>query len=230
MFDARKIKQTDLGALEEFTQKVEERLLEAWKSNDTATISSEIEKFLRVVEKNGPIESLLKGFYSPKDIYLWLFSVDHITMTYGMKYDGISLEKLSPGTKGVILLMLYLEMDKSDNRPLIVDQPEENLDNQSVYGILTTYFREAKKRRQIIVITHNPNLVVNTDADQIIVAQSKEDESLDIRPITYKSGSIENTFSEGHVSHPGIRELCCDILEGGTEAFSMRDKRYASKH
>lgn len=230
MFDARKIKQTDLGTLEEFTQKVEERLLEAWKSNDTATTSSEIEKFLRAVEKNGPIENLLKGSYSPKDIYLWLFSVDHITMTYGMKYDGISLEKLSPGTKGVILLMLYLEMDKSDNRPLIVDQPEENLDNQSVYGILTTYFREAKKHRQIIVITHNPNLVVNTDADQIIVAQSKEDESLEVRPITYKSGAIENTFSAGHASHPGIRELCCDILEGGTEAFSMRDKRYASKH
>ncbi len=229
MFDARKIKQTELGSLEDFIQKVEEHLLDAWKTNDTTTISQEVEKILIIIENAGQIELLLKGSYSTKDVYLWLFSIDHIAMTYGMKYDGISLEKLSPGTKGVILLMLYLEMDKSDNRPLIVDQPEENLDNQSVYGILTTYFREAKKRRQIIVITHNPNLVVNTDADQIIIAQSKEDESLDIRPISYKSGAIENTLPVGHVDYPGIREICCDILEGGTEAFAMRDRRYANK-
>lgn len=80
------------------------------------------------------------------------------------------------------------------------------------------------------MITHNPNLVVNTDADQIIIAQSKEDESQEVRPISYRSGAIENTFTLGHEKYPGIRELACDILEGGTEAFSMRDRRYAMKH
>lgn len=231
IFNARKFKQIKQGSLEEFVQNVEEKLLPAWKNNDLSLIVTEISRILRDIEENGAlIEDLLKGAYNIQDVYSWLFSIDHINMTYGIKYDGVSLEKLSPGTKGVILLMLYLEMDKTDNSPLIVDQPEENLDNQSVYGILTAYFREAKKRRQIIVITHNPNLVVNTDADQIIVAQSQSDDALEIRSITYKSGAIENTFAYGHPQHPGIKELCCDILEGGTEAFSMRDRRYSSRH
>lgn len=70
-----------------------------------------------------------------------------------------------------MLLLLYLTIDAEDDRPLIIDQPEENLDPQSIFQELVHRFREAKKRRQIIIVTHNANLVVNTDADQIIVAQ-----------------------------------------------------------
>lgn len=229
MFDSRKIKQTGLGTLEEFTEKVEEKLLEPWQANDAAKASLHLQQILTTLEKQDSLQELLKTAYNKKDVLQWLFSTAHIKMMYGMKYDGVTLNKLSPGTKGVILLMLYLEMDKADNRPLIVDQPEENLDNESVFNILTRYFREAKKRRQIIVITHNPNLVVNTDADQIIVASSHEDEDLDVRPISYASGSIENTYPQGHAKYPGIRELACNILEGGEEAFAKRDKRYATK-
>ena len=225
IFNATKIKQTNLGDLDSFIERVEKRLLDAWNINDLNVIVSETQSILQDLEKSTSPEDLTKGSYGIKDIYTWLFSVEHISISYGMKYDGISLEKLSPGTKGVILLMLYLEMNQSDIRPLIVDQPEENLDNQSVYGILKAYFRKAKKRRQIIVITHNPNLVVNTDADQIIVAQTHEDEKLDIRPISYISGALENS-KESDPNAVGIRELVCDILEGGKEAFRMRDQRY----
>jgi ABC-type multidrug transport system ATPase subunit len=67
-------------------------------------------------------------------------------------------------------------MDSDDTRPLIVDQPEENLDSESIFSLLSHYFRTAKVRRQVIVITHNPNLVVNTDADQVIIATAERKE------------------------------------------------------
>ena len=78
---------------------------------------------------------------------------DHIKLTYGLKYNHVELEKLSPGTKGIVLLILYLGIDIDDTRPLIVDQPDENLDNESIYTLLTAYFKSAKCRRQIILIT-----------------------------------------------------------------------------
>ena len=100
-----------------------------------------------------------------QDVREWLYGVDHIRLTYGLKYNGVDLENLSPGTKGIVLLILYLGMDVSDTRPLIVDQPDENLDNESIYEFLTAYFKSAKTRRQILLITHNPNLVVNADSE-----------------------------------------------------------------
>jgi ABC-type cobalamin/Fe3+-siderophores transport system ATPase subunit len=90
----------------------------------------------------------------------------HIRLSYGLKYNGTDLEKLSPGTKGIVFLILYLGMDTDDTRPLIVDQPDENLDNESIYELLTEYFKRAKERRRIILITHSPNLIVNGDSAQ----------------------------------------------------------------
>ena len=68
-----------------------------------------------------------------------------------------------------MLLIFYLLVD-NDDIPLIIDQPEENLDNQTVYKLLVPSIKEAKNRRQIIIVTHNPNLAVVCDAEQIIHA------------------------------------------------------------
>lgn len=76
---------------------------------------------------------------------------------------------------------------------------------------LVPLFRKIKKYRQVIVVTHNANLVVNADAEQIIVAENIDEN------ISYKSGSIENTE---------IREKICQILEGGRVAFASREKKY----
>lgn len=143
-------------------------------------------------------------------------------LSYGLKYNGVELEKLSPGTKGIVLLILYLGMDIADTRPLIVDQPDENLDNESIYELLTTYFKTAKTRRQIILITHNPNLVVNGDSEQVIVASASRREA-GLPHITYRSGALENNTPEGQ----GIRQEVCRILEGGSDAFRKRERRYA---
>src|SRR5437899_7978310 len=108
-------------------------------------------------------------------------------------------------------------MDVADTRPLIVDQPDENLDNESIYELLTTYFKTAKTRRQIILITHNPNLVVNGDSEQVIVASCARREN-GLPHITYHSGSLENKSPE----ECGIRQQVCRILEGGSNAFRKR--------
>ena len=157
-----------------------------------------------------------------QDVFEWLYEVEHVRFSYGLKYNSVDLEKLSPGTKGIVLLILYLGMDVADIRPLIVDQPDENLDNESIYELLTGYFKAAKKRRQIILITHNPNLVVNADSEQVIVAAAVRRED-GLPSITYHSGSLENDTSEER----GIRQSVCRILEGGSNAFRKRERRYA---
>jgi predicted ATP-dependent endonuclease of OLD family len=120
--------------------------------------------------------------------------------------------------RGIVLLMLYLAIDRWDERPLVVDQPEENLDPQSVYEQLVAYFRIAKQRRQVILVTHNPNLVVNTDADQVIVAAAVREKPDELPVITYTSGGLEDAE---------IRAAVCRILEGGERAFRERERRYA---
>ncbi|MCH9674389.1 MAG: ATP-binding protein [Gammaproteobacteria bacterium] len=146
----------------------------------------------------------------------WMYSTAHIEISYGIQYEGLEIERLSPGTRGIVLLLLYLAIDNEDDRPLIIDQPEENLDPKSIFDELVTRFRTAKLRRQIIIVTHNANLVVNTDAEQVIVATCGPHRPNELPEITYQAGSLED---------PEIRRSVCDILEGGEEAFRERARR-----
>ena len=75
-----------------------------------------------------------------KNVAAWLYNTEHIKLRYGIEYDGVAIEQLSPGTRGVVLLLLYLAVDLQDQRPLIVDQPEENLDPNSVFEELVPHF------------------------------------------------------------------------------------------
>jgi predicted ATPase len=99
--------------------------------------------------------------------------------------------------------------------PLVIDQPEDNLDNKSVYEILVTFLKKAKTRRQIIMVTHNPNLAVVADAEQIIhVSIDKKNKQNDFR---FQSGAIEN---------PALNKAVVDILEGTLPAFDNRRLKY----
>lgn len=174
------------------------------------------------------IESQLREGYTLADFDDWLLDASHFTVVSALKFDDTDLHLLSPGQKGIVLLMLYLGLDKADTRPLIIDQPEDNLDNLSVYRDLIRLFRDRKADRQIILITHNPNLVVNTDAEQVIVAAYDGKG----RPrVAYESGSLENQ-AEQLPDVPvedlanGILEKVCEILEGGHTAFSSRRRVY----
>ncbi|CAB3774695.1 TrlF family AAA-like ATPase [Paraburkholderia humisilvae] len=193
-------------------------LMAAWETGDATEAAAALFDFVKAKEAalktHMPENADFRGW--ARSISDWLYSTDHITVGYGLQYDGVDIEQLSPGTRGIVLLLLYLAIDAEDDRPLIIDQPEENLDPQSIFQELVHRFRDAKKRRQIIIVTHNANLVVNTDADQVIVAQCGPHRSGRLPVIAYESGSLEN---------PQIRQHVCDILEGGERAFKERARR-----
>jgi len=146
----------------------------------------------------------------PQRIATWLYDVSHIEVRYSIVYDATPIDRLSPGTRGIVLLLLYLAVDIHDRRPLFIDQPEENLDPQSVFDQLVPHFRAARLRRQVIVVTHNANLVVNTDADQVAIASSERRFEGGLPTITYESGSLEN---------PKIRAAVCRLQKAVNALF-----------
>lgn len=118
--------------------------------------------------------------------------------------------KLSLGQQQSILLSLMLS--SSGNYPLIIDQPEDHLDGEFIYKTLVPVLRQAKERRQIIIVTHNPNIAVLGDAEQIIILKS-----------TNTKSSITGV---GSIDEPSIKESTCNVLEGAREAFRRRAKIY----
>lgn len=139
-----------------------------------AAMTAFLTKYLRELLSHAPYARNQQAEFRAwsKQFTNWLFGTAHITIRYEISYDGVDISKLSPGTRGIVLLLLYLALDDSDDRPLIIDQPEENLDPKSVFDELVALFIAAKAKRQVIMVTHNANLVINTDADQIIVAEA----------------------------------------------------------
>jgi ABC-type lipoprotein export system ATPase subunit len=203
-------------------KKTEEQLLAAWKMGTAAEVATAMEafrvKFSKDLLASMPPSIKPEGRSSwIQSVAAWLYSTDHISIEYGIQYEGVAIEQLSPGTRGIVLLLLYLAVDLQDVRPLIIDQPEENLDPNSVFEELVPHFREASKRRQVIIVTHNANLVVNTDADQVIVAHSARQSADSLPFFSYDCGSLENSE---------IRTSVCQILEGGERAFLERERRY----
>lgn len=203
-------------------QMAERSLMQAWETGSAQAATDAMAAF-RAENQDALLENALvdksdQAQYRAwsKQFAKWLYNTDHITIEYSVDYDGVDIRKLSPGTRGIVLLLLYLALDDTDDRPLIIDQPEENLDPKSIFDELVGLFQAAKANRQVIMVTHNANLVVNTDADQIIVAEAGPHRPGELPPITYRSGGLENA---------AIRKAVCDILEGGERAFKERARR-----
>lgn len=159
------------------------------------------------------IENQMRAGYTVEDLYNFLFALSYLKPRYVLKMGDKELAQLSPGERGALLLVFYLLVDK-DNAPLVVDQPEHNLDNQTIYELLVPAIKKSKKNRQIVIITHSPNLAVVCDADQIIWAD------LDIADgykVSYQSGSLEN---------PTANKKVVEILEGTWGAFLNRSEKY----
>jgi hypothetical protein len=199
-----------------------EVLKPAWETGSAAEVQAAMTAFmaryLKDLLSHAPYAQTQQSEFRAwsKQFAHWLFGTHHIAVRYEISYDGVDIRKLSPGTRGIVLLLLYLALDDSDDRPLIIDQPEENLDPKSVFDELVPLFTAAKAKRQVIMVTHNANLVINTDADQIIVAEAGQHPSGGLPPIGYVAGGLENT---------AIRKAVCDTLEGGEAAFRERARR-----
>jgi len=223
LFDRRKKKDLPFLDEQEFLEGYRKTLLSSWQTAETKHIKDALAGLIDAIGKTtGDMDAKLTSRSTRLQLYDWLFSTAHISMEYGLTYQNVPLEALSPGTRGVVLLVLYLAMDQHDVRPVIIDQPEGNLDNSSVYDSLVPFLRRAKKKRQMILVTHNPNLVVAADADQVIVATATKDATAKHPKITYTCGSLEQV---GDLT--SIREQAVRLLEGGKAPFKLRDKRWA---
>ena len=168
----------------------------------------------------------------PKDVLCDFLSKNWYSITYDLVYQGDSFKSMSPGKQAFVILKLLLEFSKR-KCPILIDQPEDSLDNRAIYTELVAYLRSKKKERQIILVSHNPNVVVGADAEQVIVANQHGADSRNEGEVKfqYHSGALEDSQRKDPsvptvLASQGIREHVCDILEGGVEAFSRREKKY----
>jgi AAA domain, putative AbiEii toxin, Type IV TA system len=156
-----------------------------------------------------PDRSILKG-HKLESLYDLVFGLTFLEPYYILQSRGMPLDRLSPGQKGTLLLLFYLLLDPS-RRPLLLDQPDENLDGDTINELLVPAIKEAKQRRQVVVITHNPNVAVVADADQVIVA------SMPGEYFEYECGAIERSKTNAQI---------VKYLEGTWPAFKNRGGKY----
>ena len=150
-----------------------------------------------------PLESII-------DLRLW-FPEDDLEITFGSKNSQISSG--SPGQKAAALLAFILPYGRE---PLLLDQPEDDLDNELIYRLIVQQLRTIKSKRQVIVVTHNANVVVNGDAEMVL-------------PL--KVASSETRVQEpASIQKRQVRQEICNILEGGEQAFEQRYKRIHLEH
>lgn len=127
-----------------------------------------------------------------------------------VSYPQRDFRKLSLGQQQSVLLALMLTSEST--APLVVDQPEDNLDSEFIYKTLVPVIRAAKERRQVIVVTHNANIAVLGDAELIIALKATNDKGVIV--------------TRGSIDHKPTCDLACDILEGSREAFDRRAAVY----
>ena len=187
--------------------------------------------FNRALEGDMP----LKGIYrqNQEKFINDLLSNNWYELKHDVIYGGDSFEQMSAGKKAFVVLKLILDFSKR-TCPILIDQPEDDLDNRAIYSELVTYIKSKKIDRQIILVTHNANVVVNADSELVIVANQQGSNSPNTsgKKFEYASGSLEFTkpLNESEpltLYRQGIREHVCEILEGGDRAFKLREKKYA---
>ena len=159
-------------------------------------------------------------------------------VTYNVKMGDDLIDEMSPGKKALVLLKLLISLAESKS-PILIDQPEDDLDNKSISDDLITFIKKKKIERQIIVVTHNANVVVSGDAEQVIVANQRGNTTPNNKfRFEYRTGSIEDdlpvyddsgTIIDGILNAQGIQQHICDILEGSEKAFAKRKNKYNIK-
>ena len=173
-----------------------------------------------------------KGGYIVNNVVSELLSSNWFDITYHLEYEKDSFSDMSQGKKSFVILKLLL--DYSDKKcPILLDQPEDSLDNRAIYNELVDYLRKKKLDRQLIIVTHNSNVVVSADSENVIVANQNgsKNRNRDNLKFQYVNGALENTSLKNEkeklvLESQGIREHVCEILEGGVEAFKKREQKY----
>ena len=176
-----------------------------------------------------------KNYNTNQNVINEFFTNNWFDISFELFYQDDMFTEMSPGKQAFVILKLLLEFS-TKKCPILIDQPEDSLYNRAIYNELVQYLRVKKKQRQIILVTHNPNVVVSADSENIIVANQNGKNSKNKNKIRfqYVNGSLEHSNSKDEsneivLDSQGIREHVCEILEGGKEAFEKREKKYGFK-
>ncbi|MGP5507374.1 TrlF family AAA-like ATPase [Corynebacterium flavescens] len=177
----------------------------------------------------------LNGGNAPSDVARQvLLTMPEVRFTATLDEDkigGFERSTMTPGKQALFALTLILG-EAEERWTLLIDQPEDDLDSRSIYGEIVRYLVEQKKQRQIILVTHNANLVVGADAEEVLVANRHGDDRRNEgdRTFDYLTGSLEhsarNESASYDLSRMGVREHAVEILDGGEEAFQKRRDKY----
>jgi len=206
------------------------------KETNKATSPTNFEIIITEIEKI--FDDIIKGDYFILTKFGKIQPIRELLDDYFFDYWKITyrddkLGEMSTGKASFVILMLIIGLSKS-KAPILIDQPEDNLDNRSITLDLVSYLKNKKLDRQIIIVTHNANIVVNSDAENTIIANQKGQSAIDTSSkfkFDLINGSIENTFEKvleetDILKSMGIREHIADIVEGGKEAFKKREEKY----
>lgn len=199
---------------------------------DVSKIQGDVGSFLTQLE-SGSLK--IKRAENPKSVAQSVLT-ENRDLRFSASLDGdmiggFKTSTMTPGKQSLFALTLILS-DAGEDWPLLIDQPEDDLDSRSIYFEIVEFLKKQKQRRQILMVTHNANLVVGADAECVIVANRHGDDrrNVDNRTFDYFSGSLENSTSasgaEFELERQGIREHVVELLDGGSEAFKKRKDKY----
>jgi len=191
----------DTSAIQQGLLAQKRRLVQACRGN--AEFGGWFNKFLKAEADKRPEFT---------DHILCWFPEDGLQVEYSRKGDGQDFQSIGQASAGqrAAAMLAFLLAHGSD--PLVLDQPEDDLDNHLIYGLVVQQIRTNKLHRQLIIVTHNPNIVVNGDAELIHV--------LDFNHQCH----IKQT---GSLQEQAMRKEVCQVMEGGEEAFGRRYLRLA---
>ena len=131
------------------------------------------------------------------------FHVDYLSSI--KTKDNTTFDRMTGGQKAIVILELIFKLD-TNNYPILIDQPEDDIDANGIATNVVEFLKGQKEYRQIFIASHNANLVVCSDSEEIIVAENDNG-------FQYRTGAIEDE---------DIRRSIIDILEGGDDALNLR--------
>ncbi|SFJ91018.1 hypothetical protein SAMN05421835_110170 [Amycolatopsis sacchari] len=234
-----------IGIEIEFSEETKRTLSQGFNMRDHGPYLDKATQTARIEEaQDAPSEFLLSMFVGTQRIRAaWTpdgLSADVLCATPEIRFfavldgdriGGFQRSSMTPGKQALFAPTLILE-ESPEAWPLLIDQPEDDLDSRSVYDNIVPYLVKRKSERQILMVSHNANLVVGADSEQVIIANRHDDDrkNLNGRMFDYLSGSLEHSEEKRDVDHVlsscGIREHACEVLDGGPEAFRKRSSKY----
>ncbi|WP_029107777.1 hypothetical protein [Mycobacterium sp. URHD0025] len=149
----------------------------------------------------------------------------------GDRIGGFERSSMTPGKQALFALTLILN-ESEESWPLLIDQPEDDLDSRSIFETIVPYLVERKRDRQILMASHDANLVVGADSEQVVIANrhANDRQNREGQEFAYLSGSLEHSAPENDSDYVlescGVREHACKILDGGETAFQKRRDKY----